>query len=427
LKVDYVEETSVRKALAFEVEPEVVEKEIDSCAREYAKKVRLPGFRAGRVPPGVVRQRFRKAILDEVVETIVNRVVFDEIKGRGLKPVAQPQVTDVEIEEQKPFRFRAVFETLPLIDLPEWRGLEAKDVPPEPVDEALAAELKRLQEDAAQYEPVEGRPLEKGDHALLDAVRRPDEGEEQRNENAVLEVGSEDNPEEVNAALVGMAVGETRTVRVAPPPPGEGEEPTEGDRPGAEYTLTLKEIKHKVLPALDDEFAKDLGEFETLAELEASIRQRLQTAAERDADRAVKRALLDALVAKADFELPEALVERHMSNMTENAARGLAMQGIDPTKIGVDWRDYREKQREEATKAARADLLIDEIARREGIEVSRGEVDAEVDQLAARLKRPKEALRAQMEKEGDLAALHARIREGRVLDLLKANATLDRG
>jgi len=427
LKVDYVEETSVRKALAFEVEPEVVEKEIDSCAREYAKKVRLPGFRAGRVPPGVVRQRFRKAILDEVVETIVNRVVFEEIKGRGLKPVAQPRVTDVEIEEQKPFRFRAVFETLPLIDLPEWRGLETKDVAPEPVDEALAAELKRLQEDAAQYEPVEGRPLEKGDHALLDAVRRPDVGEEQRNENAVLEVGSDDNPEEVNAALVGMAVGETRTVRVAPPAPADGEEQPEGERPGAEYTLTLKEIKRKVLPALDDEFAKDLGEFETLAELEGSIRKRLQAAAERDADRAVKQALLDALVEKADFELPEALVERHMSNMTENAARGLAMQGIDPTKIGVDWRDYREKQREEATKAARADLLIDEIARREGVEVSRAEVDAEVEQLAARLKRPKETLRAQMEKEGDLAALHARIREGRVLDLLKANATLDRG
>jgi trigger factor len=426
LKVDYVEETSVRKALAFEVEPEVVEKEIDSCAREYARKVRLPGFRAGKVPARVVRQRFRKAILDEAAENIVNRVVFDEIRGRGLKPVAQPRVTDLEIEEQKPFRFRAVFETLPLIDLPEWRGLEAKDAAPEPVDEALAAELKRLQEEAAQYEPVEDRPLEKGDHALLDAVRRPDRGDEQRNEDAVLEVGSEDNPPEVNEGLVGMTLGETRSVRVEPPAPPEGEQADE-DRPGAEYTLTLKEIKRKVLPALDDEFAKDLGEFETLAELEASVRKRLEAAAARDADRAVKRALVDALVAKAEFELPEALVERHMSSLTENAARGLAMQGIDPTKLGIDWREYREKQRDDAERAARADLLLDEIARREGIEVSRAEVDAEVEQLAARLKRPKETLRAQMEKEGDLAALHARMREGRVLDLLKANAKLARG
>jgi trigger factor len=130
-------------------------------------------------------------------------------------------------------------------------------------------------------------------------------------------------------------------------------------------------------------------------------------------------------VEQARFEVPEALVERHMNARTENAARGLAYQGIDPSKLGMDWKQYRESQRDESVKAARADILLDEIARREGIETLDAELDAELGRFAERVGKSKEALRAQMEKEGDLAALRARIREEKTLDLLRANARLD--
>ena len=128
---------------------------------------------------------------------------------------------------------------------------------------------------------------------------------------------------------------------------------------------------------------------------------------------------------QASFEVPEALVERHMTARTESAARGLAYQGVDPTKVGMDWKQYREAQREDSVKAAKADILLDEIARREGIEASDAEVDAEVSRYAETLKKSKESLRARMEKEGDLQALRARIREEKTLDLLKANARLN--
>jgi len=190
------------------------------------------------------------------------------------------------------------------------------------------------------------------------------------------------------------------------------------------YVVTVKSIKEKVVPARDDEFAKDL-DFDSLVALREEIQRRLLATDERKAEREIKGALVEELAKRASFEVPETLIERHMSARTENAARGLALQGIDPTKIGVNWRDYRETQREDAVQAAKADILLDEIARREGIETMDAELENELGRLAERSKQPKEKLRAQMEKEGDLHALRARIREEKTLDLLKANATID--
>jgi trigger factor len=397
--------------------------EIDSRAKEYARRVKLPGFRPGKVPTRVILQRFRKEILDDVAEKVVNRVVFDELQGRGLKPVATPRVEELEITEVGPMRFKAVFEVLPLIELPEWRGLKANAPPVEVKDEDVDRELAQLREAGARYEPIEGRAAARGDFAVVDVTRTSkDGGKPERSENALLEVGGDDQPAELNAALLGLEVGATATAEVTPPA-AEGEPAP----PGSSYSLTLKELKQKVLPELDDELARDVGEFETLDALRQEIRTRLRASAERDADRTVKQQLVDALVAATSFELPEALVEHHMSARTETAARSLAAQGIDPRKLGIDWREFREKQREEAEKAARADLLLDEIARREGVEALDAELDTELSRIAPRMKKSKEALRAQMEKDGDLAALRARIREEKVLDLIKASATVVSG
>jgi trigger factor len=423
LKVEYNEETSVRKSLSFEIEPEVVEQEIEKKARDYARKVKLPGFRPGKIPADVIKRRFRSQVLEDVAEAIVNRVVFEELEGRGLRPLASPRVADLKIDENQPMTFRAVFETLPLVELPEFRGLPVKSREPQVSDEDVNKEVDRLREEAARFDPVEGRAARKGDFALLDLLWRPVAGGRGgRDENALIEVGGEGNHPDLNAALEGMGAGETKEVSLVYPE----DHPTKSlAGQTVKYTLTLKGIKEKVVPAADDEFAKDLGEFDSLDELKAKLRSQLQTAEERKIDREIKDALVEELVKRASFEVPEALVERHMTARTENAARGLALQGIDPSKIGVNWREYRETQRENAVAAAKADILLDEIARREGIEVLEPEVDAEVGRLADRLRQAKDALRAKMDREGDLAAVRARIREEKTLDLLKANARLD--
>jgi trigger factor len=421
LKVDYIEESSVRKALAFEIEAEEVQREIDARARELSRKLRLPGFRPGKVPHEVIKQRFKAQVLEDAAEAIVNRVVLKELEGRGLKPVASPRVTELKIDERQPMTFRAVFETLPIVELPEYRGLPARARRPAVGALELDRELERLREDAARFDPVEGRAARTGDFALLDLAWRPaDGGRGGRDENALIELGSADNHPDFNAGLEGLSAGETRQIQVA----------YAQDHPAqalagktVDYTVTLKAIKQKLVPAADDEFAKDL-DFESLAALREDLRRRLTAGEERRIDREVKNQLLEALAARAGFEVPEALVERHMTARAENAARGLALQGIDPGKAGVDWKGYREAQRGDALKAAKADVLLDEIARRENLEVSEAELDAELARLAERMRKPKEAVRRSMEKEGDLDALRLRIREEKVLDLLKADARL---
>jgi len=421
LKVEYIEETSVRKSLSFEIESEVVEQEITAKAREYARKVKLPGFRPGKVPTEVIKRRFRPQVMEDVVEAIANRVVYPEIEGRGLKPLASPKIADLKIEEGQPLTFRAIFETLPILELPDFRGLPVKSRTADITEQTVAVELDRLREDAARYDPVEGRGVAEGDHVVLDVGWKPAEGGEGgQDQNVLVEVGSTDNHADLNAALVGMTAGESKNVRLVyeeshPNPALAGH--------SVDYSVTVKAVKNKVLPAADDEFAKDLDQ-ENLAALRDRIRQGLETAEARRIDREVKNALIELLVARASFEVPETLVERHMNARTEAAARTLALQGTDPTQAKIDWRRFRDSQREESVKAAKADILLDEIARREGIEVSDAELDAELARFAERLKKPKEQVRAQMEKEGEIQALRARLREEKTLDLVKADARL---
>ena len=422
MQVEYIEETSVRKALAFELEPELVQAEIDRRAQALAKKARLPGFRPGKIPADVVKRRFREDILSETAETIVNQYVFKELDGRGLKPLAAPRVEDLRIAEGEPMTFRAVFETLPDVEVPDWKGLRVTVQGASVTDEDVDKEIDRLREEAARYEPVDPRPTEEGDHVTVDLTWTPRDGSAGgRDENALIEIGHEGNHEDMNAALVGMSVDETKAVDVTWGP--DAAPAIAGKTVG--YELTVKGIKKKVVPEADDEFAKDLGEFDSLDALKARIREQQETGEERRVERDLRAALVEALVTKVSFEVPETLIEHHMTARTENLARGLALQGLDPRKIDINWREYRESQRENSVKAARADILLDQIASHEKLEVLDAEVDAEIARLAEGAGKSADAVRAQMDKEGDLAAVKGRIREEKTLDLLKANASIE--
>jgi trigger factor len=422
LKVDYIEETSVRKALAFELDKETVQAEIDRRAKDLAKKARLPGFRPGKTPPNVVKQRFKSEIYSEAAEALVNKVVFQELEGRGLKPLAPPQVDDLQMEEGEPMTFRAVFEILPLVDAPEWKGLRVSGPGAKVSDEDIEKQIDQLREQAARFDPVEDRPSKKGDHVVVDLVWEPrDGGKGGRDENALIEVGHEGNHADMNKALEGMSIDETKDIDVTWGP--DAAPAVAGKK--IRYTATLKGIKDKIVPAADDEFAKDLGEFDSLAELQDKVRKQLEEGEERRVERDTRAALIDALAAKASFEVPDVLIEHHMTQRTEGLARGLAQQGLDPRKVGVDWREYRESQRDNALKEAKADVLLGEIARREDVKVLDAEVQAEVARLAEGMGKSPEALRLQLQKDGDLGGISSRIREEKILDLLKANATIE--
>lgn len=423
MKIEFSEESSVRKALSFEIDAETVDREIDVKSREYAKQVKLPGFRPGKTPLAVVKQRFKPQVLEEVAETIINRVVFDELEGRGLRPLASPKIADLEIDEHKPMTFRAVFETLPIVELPEYRGLSAKTRSADVAETDVDKEIADLREQHARFEPIEDGAATEGSFAVVDIAWRPQDGSKGgRDDNAILEIGSTDNHTDINSALVGMRPGESKEVSVS-----YGDDAPSPNLAGKtlNYTINLKALRTKVVAAADDDFAKALGEFSDLGGLRAAVRQGLETAEARRIDRETKDELMSSLAEKATFEVPEALVERHMSARTEDMARGLAMRGVDPSKIKFDWAKFRDAQRDESVKAAKIDILLHEIAKKEGVEVTEADVQGELERLAARARRPVETLRAQMEKEGDLDALRGRLREERTLDLIKSAARLE--
>lgn len=286
MKVEFSEETSVRKALSFEIDAETVDREIEAKSREYAKQVKLPGFRPGKIPTHVVKQRFKPQVLEEVAESIINKVVFEELEGRGLRPLSNPQVADLKIDEGQPMTFRAVFETLPIVELPEYRGLSATTRKADVAETEVNKEIDDLREQQARFEDIEGRAAALTDFAVVDIAWRPQDGSKGgRDENAILEVGSADNHNDINEALVGMQPGETKEITVV-----YGEETPVPALAGKtlNYKITLKSLKAKVVPAADDEFAKGLGDFEGLGALRTAVRQGLEAAEERRIDRETK-------------------------------------------------------------------------------------------------------------------------------------------
>jgi trigger factor len=422
LKVEYTEKSTVRKCLTFEVEPEVVQAEIAEEARKTARKARIPGFRRGKVPAELIRQRFRAAIHDEVAERIIKRVLFDEIEGRGLRPLAPPAIKDLRVSDNGPMTFRAEFEVLPLIELPEYRNVEVRARTVQVGETDVEAEIEKLRQAAARLDPVDGRPSAAGDTVLVDlAWRASSDGKPQREEDALIDVGAPEHHAELNAALTGVEPGANGSLTVTFPADHVSRS-VAGQT--VSYTYTVKAIKTRVVPALDDELAKELGDWESLAELREGVRERLVALEERKIDAELKSAILDELCARSEFEVPDALVERHMSARTQNVATTLALQGVDPRHVGIDWREFRSAQRDEATKAAKAEVLLREIMSRERVEVEDAELEAEIGRIAERRKRPRESVRVRLEKDGEIEALRARIREDKTLDLLKANARL---
>ncbi|MBN2370015.1 MAG: trigger factor [Vicinamibacteria bacterium] len=420
MKVEYLDETAVRKTLDFEIPDEGFDREIDQRAREYARRLRLPGFRPGKVPLDVVKKRFRREILDEAAESIIRRVVPKEIGDRGFKPIGSPQVSDIRAEEHRPLRFRATFEILPTFELPDYRGLPVLCRQPRIADEDVDREIEKLRDRAASFEPIEDRGVDRGDFVLLHLTWSIEGGQPHREENALIQVDDPANHPDLTAALLGMNAGDSK--RVVVQYSAEHDKPDMAGRK-VEYAFSLKAIKRRRLPPIDDEFARDIGH-DDLDGLRASVSARLLNEDRQRVDHEIEQSLIAALVERGGFDLPDALVEAHMDVRTENAARTLAIGGVDPRQSGVDWRAYRETQRDAAVKSAKADIMLDAIARKESIDVLPGEVDAELTRIANHANSPKETLRRRMQASGDLAKLVSHLRRSKTLDLLKANARL---
>jgi trigger factor len=424
MKADFVDVSETRKNLVVEIPSATVDAEIDKVSKDYSKAARIPGFRPGKVPAKVVRQRFRDQILHDVAHGLIPRAVEEALRERGVEPVDTPDIRDVVVEEGQPLKFTATFETVPPIDPGDYAAIVLRTKPTAVDDGAVEQALSQLRERSARYEPVEGRGIEVGDSVTLDlertAVGESGETQTDKHENVTVDIGAPANPPGFDEALTGLVAGDEKAFDVRYP-----DEYTIKELAGTtvKYAATLKAVRKRVVPELDDDFAKDVGEFENLDALRARVRGDLEHEARHEAERDMRADLLKQLAGRVSFDVPSSLLDREIDRRVEEFVRRLIEQQIDPMRTNINWEEFREKQRDAAAEAVKGALVLDEVARREQIAVGDADINAELERYAERSGRSAAAVRARLEKEGGLGRLYAGLRRERALDFLLSRAT----
>ena len=438
MKTEFTEVSETRKHLAFEVPPDVVDDAIDRVARGYSRSAKVPGFRPGKVPSTVIKQRYREQILSDVAQDLIPRLVGDALRERNLQPVSTPDIREVVIQEGQPLTFVADFETLPEIDPGEYKGIVLRK-PPAVLDVgAVDKALEDLRQRAARWHPVEDRPADRGDTLLLDLTRTrrtrlvqlaneptplSDDEKPEKLENVSIELGNPANPPGFDENLAGATAGVNRSFRVNYPPEYEV-----GELAGAtvDYDASVKGVRRKELLPLDDEFAKEVSDAETLDGLRDQVRENLQQEAQAEADHKVRHELLRDLASRVR-SAPDVLVEHEIDRRLEDFVRRLMEQGIDPMKTEINWQEFRERQKEVAADTVRGTLMLDEIAGRESIEATDEDLEKEIARFAERAGRTPAAVRARLEKEQALEKIRAGIRREKTVAWLLEQANIVQG
>ena len=431
MKTDLVDVNETRKNVRVEIPSEVVDAEIDRIARDYSRKARIPGFRPGKAPARVIKQRFKDQILHDVAHGLIPRAVDDALRERGVEAVDTPDIRDVTVEEGQALTFTASFDTVPSFEPGDYATVSLRR-PSSRVEEAAVEQaLQRLRERAARFEPVEERAVADGDTVTLDIERSsgndtPGEAgasgaKKDRHTDVAVELGAKANPPGFDQELRGLEMGATKSFTTHYPADYPIGELANTD---VSYTVTVKDIKRRVLPDLDDEFAKDLGDFQALDALKARVRDDLEHEARHAAERDIRAALMKQLAARVPFEVPASLVERELDHRLEEFARRLIDQNVDPRQAGIDWNAFRESQRGVAREAVAGAIVLDEVARREHLDVSADDMDREIERYAERTGRSPAAVRAGLEKEGGLSRVSAGLRREKAIDFLLGRAII---
>ena len=411
-------ESATKREIQVEIPAEEVARQTESLIQKYQKMARLPGFRRGHVPPSIIRQRFSEEIKTDVVEALVPRYFRQETERLGMRPISQPRVTDLHLHQGEPMRFKAAFEVLPEIKLEGYKELRA-DKPEIAVSEAdVEQALADLRERHASFNPVEGRVLADGDFAQvsLDGNPKTAEGQPVHMDEVMVEISGQNTMPEFTEHLRGASAGDERTFDVNYP------EDAQDKRLAGKtfsYAVKVQSIKQKSLPELNDEFAKQLGEFQTVDDVRKTVREQIEFERKHQAERESKDKLVAELIRRNEFEVPEALIEHQIDIRIERGLRALAAQGLTAEQMKrMDLHRLRGGQREEAIHDVKATLLLERVADEENIRVSGEELDREVESLARQTKQAVEAVRARLTRDGGLDRIQTRIRNEKTLEFL---------
>ncbi len=418
--VDAKKQDGVKREISVEIPAEEVTRETETIVQKYQKVARLPGFRAGHVPASIIRQRFKEDLKSDVVEALVPRYFRKEAEKQGLIPVSQPQVTDLHIHDGEPLRFKASFEIMPEIKVEGYKELRTDH--PEIVvkDEEVEEALNSVREQHATFTSVEGRPLAEGDFAQASMDGRPKDTDDKTQpvhmDEVLIEIGGKNTVPEFTENLRGANAGDEKSFDVSYP-----EDSNDKRLAGKTfvYTVKVQAIKQKSLPELNDDFAKELGEFTSVDQVRKQIRDNMEAERKHTAEREAKDKLVAELVKRNDFEVPESLIDRQIDLRLERGLRALAAQGMKMEDMKkMDLPRLRAGQRDQAVQDVKSSLLLERIAEMEKIEAGEDEVNHELEALAQQTKQTPEAVRARLTQDGGLDRIRNRIRSEKTLDFL---------
>jgi trigger factor len=426
-------EATCKREIELEIPAENVQKATEKVARDIARVARIPGFRPGKAPVTLIRRRFADDIQGEVVQSLVPEYLEKALDEKKLVPVTRPEVDKVEFKEGEPLKFRAVFEVLPEFELGDYKNLEINVEAVEVGDAQVDKALDEMRDRAATFVPVEGRAAKDGDYAVIKLMGTPVGGGDPVQADSILcHIGAEETLESFTENLRGASTGETKRFRSEYPK----------DYPDAklagktyDYAIEVLGIKEKKLPELNDEFVKDAmaGQGQgaeatgitTLAELRQRIRQNLDAAKEQRESAQAREKILELLVKRHDFPVPEALIENQLDVRLERVVRSLVAQGVDPRAVDVDWVSLRRRQHYRAVDDVKAELLLDRIATAEKIEATDEDVQKEIADVAERSGESATALRARLTKQGALDRMKSKLRSDKTIEWLYRTAHIE--
>ena len=408
------------RELVLDIPVEEVAKAYRTVAGNYRKYAKIPGFRAGKVPETVIRRRFAAEIRKEVVDSLLPERFNQGVRDLGVRPVGQPQVTELTVEDGAPLHVKAVFEYIPDFSIEGYQTVTVDKPSVEITEEEFQKEIEQLRESRATIEPVEeDRALVDGDWAQItykgqiegDAEAAPVAGED-----SLVEIGGKDTVEAFSSALRGATPGEELKAEVIYA--ADYAEPKLAGKTVA-YDVEVKAIKKRNLPELNDDFAKEIGAYESFADLEARVREHIASRKRRSVEGETKDRLFAALTERFPFPVPESLVQEQIDARLERGLRALAAQGMDPEHMRkLDFARLRTAQRESAIAEVKTSVLLDRIAQEENLAVSDEELDHELQMAALQSREPVDTLKVRLTQDGGLARLREQLRREKTASVL---------
>ena len=408
------------REVVLDIPAEEVTKAYAAVVKNYRKYAKIPGFRAGKVPETVIKRRFANEIKKDVIDGLLPERFNKAVVDLGVKPVGQPHVAELTVEDGQPLHVKAVFEYLADFSIEGYQSVTVDKPPVEVTDEEFAQELAQLQESRATIEPVEeDRALADGDWAQI-TYRGLIDGENEEapvtGEDSLVEIGGKDTVEAFTTALRGAKAGQELKAEAIYP--DDYAEPKLAGKTVA-YEVTVKGIKKRILPELTDEFAKEIGNYESLAELENRIREHMGNRKRRSVEGETKDRLFAAMTEKYQFPVPESLVQEQIDTRLERGLRALAAQGMQAEQMRkLDFARLRLAQRDGAIAEVKSSILLDRIAQEENITVTDEELDGELQMAAIQSREPIETLRARLTEEGGLARIREQLRREKTASAL---------